>query len=579
MRYLIGVISVLVVVVLVGSVMVPIINDSATGGVEYEDNSDWDGWVRFDLNVSPTATYHLGMWQDEDGIYVDNITSNSLDRQIYDDSATAEYETIMYADTNTVIWSFDDTFNAMGKVNGSFETISGNIFDVIRSADGVTITTATDAITFDAPAWAYVPLSTGAYGFYFYDEGRGVEHPANAPVAAFGGGNVGVYAYNDIYTYEGLGLEMSSIIEDGLYYGATWARAEPVVPDDVTITPLDPSVIGGGDVGTNPVIPIDDPFDPEPYELLAVPTPTYTDGDWGYDLMTVDNVQYAKLVSYSGTGGNIIVPATVNGIDVYQIGKGGSSNVIMDNSNIAANSTITFTDGPKVIGSYAFDRCTNLTGSLVLPSTVTTLSSAAFRDCSGFTGSLILPDRLTNIQNYVFSGCTGFTGSLILPDTVIQIGSSAFSDCRGFTGSLVLPPNLTTIGNTAFYNCYGFNDTLVIPDSITSLGTGFYNLNFKGVVIASDFTPASNNLLMYQVTEVLDLSDTIDYNTDRNGLPAAATVYDTIGDCLGFVSIVTTAHGSPGGLGQFSPLMYAIPLVVIGSLLVAFAAYIIRRDY
>ena len=306
MKYLVGIISVLVVVVLVGSVMVPIIDDSARG-VEREDNPDWAGWVRFDLNTSTGATYQLGMSQDANGIYVDSITSGATDRQIYDDSSTGDYETIMYADSNMVVWSIDDTFNVQGKVNGNPVFINSTALNITRSADGVQVITDSDSVTFVAPTWAYVPFSDGKYGFYPYDESRGVEHPASAPVAVLGGGNVGVYAYNDIYTYDGLGLAMNPIIEDGKYYGATWAKpaAEPN-PDDITITPLDPSIIGGGDAGTNPVVPIviDDPFEPDA-GTMAVPTPTYTDGVWGYDLTTVSGVQKAVIVSYSGAGGDI----------------------------------------------------------------------------------------------------------------------------------------------------------------------------------------------------------------------------------------------------------------------------------
>jgi hypothetical protein len=76
----------------------------------------------------------------------------------------------------------------------------------------------------------------------------------------------------------------------------------------------------------------------------------------------------------------------------------------------------------------------------------------------------------------------------------------------------------------------------------------------------------------------MDLSD-VDYSLNRYGLPGAATVYDSIGDCFGFVSIVSIAHGTPGGMGEYSNLIYVIPIVIISALLVAFGAFVIRRDY
>ena len=545
MKYLVGIISVLVVVVLVGSVMVPIINDSTGGGVEYEDNPDWAGWVRFDLNTVAGATYHLGMSQDENGIYVENITADSRDTQIYDDSATVDYETIMYADSNMVVWSIDDTFNVQGISDGRPVFINAPILDIVRSADGVDVTTDTDSVVFDSPSWAYVPHSGGKYGFYPYAEDRGVEHPVNAPTAVLGGGFAGVYAYNNIYTYNGLGLVMNPIVEDGLYYGATWEKPAAdegeFDPDDITINPLDPSVIDGGDdpgiAPYNPPIVIDDPFEPDA-ELMTVPTPTYSDGAWGYDLTTVDGVTKALIVSYSGTGGDIVVPATIGGYDVYRLGKAAptssSSYNVFDDSLLSENSTITIPYGIVEIGARAFNHITKITGSLVIPSSVTA------------------------IGNNAFNGCTGFTGSLVIPSAVTYIGSSAFIGCTGFTGSLVIPSSVTTISGGAFQNNTGISQCIIASDATPGNG---YSLN------------ASN------ATEVLDLSDTVDYSVDRYGINAGAEVSDSIGNCFGFVSIVSIAHGTPGGMGEYSNLIYAIPIVIISALLVAFGVFVIRRDY
>ena len=539
MKYLVGIISVLVVVVLVGSVMVPIINDSTGGGVEYEDNPDWDGWVRFDLNTSAGATYQLGMWQDDNGIFVDNILDGDTDRQIYDDSTTVEYSTIMYADSNMVVWSIDDTFNVQGLSGGRPVFINAPILDIIRTAGGVEVVTDTDSVLFDAPSWAYVPSSQGKYGFYPYNEERGVEHPANAPTAVLGGGNMGIYAYNNITTYDGLGLVMNPIIEDGKYYGATWekppADSGEFDPDDITINPLDPSIISGGDdtdySPLNPPIVIDDPFQPDAELNAVVPTPTYTDGDWGYDLITVNGIQKARIVSYQGVGGGqIVVPSTVGGYDVYSLGMGNGFNIIP--------STVTATD-------------------------------------------LIISEGIVKINEHAFIAANMFTGTLSIPASVTSIDKEAF---RGLscTGSIILSPSLTTLGDSAFRVCNKFNGAVVIPASVTSIGSDVFRTCslLKSAIIASDATPGNDIFTSANsITEIMDLSSTIDYSVNRYGMPAGATVYDTIGDCFGFVSIVSTTHGTSGGMGEYSNLIYAIPIVIISALLVAFGAFVIRRDY
>ena len=53
---------------------------------------------------------------------------------------------------------------------------------------------------------------------------------------------------------------------------------------------------------------------------------------------------------------------------------------------------------------------------------------------------------LTSINNYAFDGCSGLTGSLIIPEFVASIGRYAFSNCSGLTGSLILPNTVTSIG-------------------------------------------------------------------------------------------------------------------------------------
>ena len=111
-----------------------------------------------------------------------------------------------------------------------------------------------------------------------------------------------------------------------------------------------------------------------------------------------------------------------------------------------------------MIEADAFSGCSGFTGSLTLPSSVTTIGPSAFRGCSGFTGSLTIPNSVTTIGSYAFDGCSGFTGSLTLPSSVTTIGNDAFRGCSGFTGSLTLPSSVTDIYNGAFYGCSGLTE-------------------------------------------------------------------------------------------------------------------------
>lgn len=93
------------------------------------------------------------------------------------------------------------------------------------------------------------------------------------------------------------------------------------------------------------------------------------------------------------------------------------------------------------------------------------------------TGELIIPESVnyggndypvTIIGEYAFDNCTGLTGNLVFPNSVTQIGARAFSLCSGFTGALVLENTINSIGPLAFWYCTGFT-SLSIPNTVTLL--------------------------------------------------------------------------------------------------------------
>ncbi len=143
------------------------------------------------------------------------------------------------------------------------------------------------------------------------------------------------------------------------------------------------------------------------------------------------------------------------------------------------------------IGENAFARCSELTGSLIIPNTVVTIGDYAFQECSGFTGSLIIGNSVTTIGKWAFWGCYGFSGKLILGNSVIKIGEQAFQDCKGFTGSLKIPNSVTEIGGYAFGWCDGFDGSLILGKSLSGFGLySFWFCNgFSSVVVLASEPP------------------------------------------------------------------------------------------
>ena len=117
--------------------------------------------------------------------------------------------------------------------------------------------------------------------------------------------------------------------------------------------------------------------------------------------------------------------------------------------------TLTFGNAVQIIPAYLFYQCSNFTGSLTIPSSVTYIGPSAFNGYDGFTGSLTIPNSVTTIGATAFSFCTGFRGTLTLGNSVDLIGPGAFQHCK-FTGSLTIPSSVTHLHIDAFACCTGF---------------------------------------------------------------------------------------------------------------------------
>ena len=118
------------------------------------------------------------------------------------------------------------------------------------------------------------------------------------------------------------------------------------------------------------------------------------------------------------------------------------------------------------ISSYAFQGCRGLT-SIVIPNSVTVVGISAFAGCSGLT-SVTLPDSLTTIKDGTFLGCSSLA-SITIPGSVTAIGAGAFCGCTSLAG-INLEENLRSIGDSAFMGC-GLTGELLIPWRMTTIGS------------------------------------------------------------------------------------------------------------
>jgi len=191
--------------------------------------------------------------------------------------------------------------------------------------------------------------------------------------------------------------------------------------------------------------------------LLLIPGAASAQFTYAY---STDAMGFA-ITSYTGPGGDVVIPSTINGNPILAIGP-----YAFYTAGGAAVTSVTIPDGLKFIFNHAFYVCTNL-ASVTIPGSVLLIDTGAFQFCSALT-NVVLQQGLTTIGNNAFYACSALT-NIVLPQSLTTIGSGAFQYCSALA-NVVLPQGLITIGSSAFQYCNSLT-TVAIPGSVTSIGT------------------------------------------------------------------------------------------------------------
>lgn len=205
-----------------------------------------------------------------------------------------------------------------------------------------------------------------------------------------------------------------------------------------------------------------------------------------------------KHNSYNNLTGNLVIPSKItHNSEEYTVTTVGES-AFSDCSNL--NGTLSLPSTIKRIEDSAFSRCnltgnleipetceyigisafssTVFTGDIVIPSKVTYLGSSAFRYAKNFDGSIIFKNSPETIENEVFCGCNGISGTISIPSSVRTIKRQAFEGCASFeenSAKLTISNGVTSIEEKAFYGCYAITGEIEIPASVTNIGLQAFN--------------------------------------------------------------------------------------------------------
>ena len=484
--FIVVLMSVFVVITVVGSMLVPVIDNIST-------DDGWDETINTVFNENP-AEILLSRQNSNFSLSI-SVVNDGSDLTITngDDTVTAalapqfilatDSSSVFVNDQNDVVCIWTDS-------TGTHDMILFGDFTAAIANDKLTITENGNDTDLPLPAeYLYYPSSTGWYGSF--TSGDLTKRPVDPLIAAGSFGDI--CAYNLKNTYADY-IVQSAIVSQTSITSVEWIGGIP--EQNEQLLQLSP------DLNLNPDPLIIQPLNPGVILMGTPPTPTYTDGDWGYNLDADNN---AIIVSYSGSAGNIIIPSTVGSYPVKAVGIGSNNQPIFDNTSIT-NSTVTVPVGVE-IKNYAFADCTNIVG--VTLTGVSKIGSYAFRSCTGLTTVTI--DSVTVLSISAFQNCTGlisvsvaantigvsaFRGctnlsTLNLNEGVSNIGSSAFRDCTALT-SITLPSTVISIQNDAFRDCTNLS-TVNLNEGLDTAG-GFQGCTaLTSITLPSTCTKFSND--------------------------------------------------------------------------------------
>ena len=156
-------------------------------------------------------------------------------------------------------------------------------------------------------------------------------------------------------------------------------------------------------------------------------------------LVTNDTV---TITNYLGSGGDVVIPRTIGGLPVTDIGP----SAFAQQESLAS---IEIPEGVTNIGVLAFIICPNLTAASI-PGSVAQIGDEAFWYCIRLQ-RLVIRDGVRVIPPLAFQDCWSLT-EVAIPNSVTDIAGGAFDNCSNLV-SVTIGSGLTNLASGAFHDC------------------------------------------------------------------------------------------------------------------------------
>ena len=195
--------------------------------------------------------------------------------------------------------------------------------------------------------------------------------------------------------------------------------------------------------------------------------------------VTVDNSDPTIITGYSSGNGSLVVNDKITKIEKNSFSQ--NKNIIaLDLSNATSLTSIE---------ENAFSSCSNLTGKLVIPSSVISIINS-FSSSSITSLDLSNATSLTTIGIGAFSDCSKLSGDLVIPSSVTTIENRAFASTKITSLDLSQATNLTSIGEESFGSCKYISGDIVIPKKVDTISYyAFQSVTLKNLYLLPEVPP------------------------------------------------------------------------------------------
>ena len=179
------------------------------------------------------------------------------------------------------------------------------------------------------------------------------------------------------------------------------------------------------------------------------------------------------IVDAIGLSGDIVIPATINGVEVKNLGE----NLFKNNTTITS---VVIPEGIENIEFGVFEGCTNLSEVTFLgtaESETLTFGINIFAGCTSLV-EISLPANTAAVTSSMFEGCTALM-RVNINGPLDHIGTFAFKDCENLL-AVALPEGLKSIESNAFENCVSLI-SITFPSTLTKISEEAF-VNCKGLI-------------------------------------------------------------------------------------------------